>query len=845
MTAGQKLRVSFLGGAGEIGASCALVQAGDTNLLVDCGVRFHGGDALPDLASLGNVRLDAVLVTHAHSDHSGGLPVVADTFPGTPVYATPPTIDLTMILLRDALKLMGTPEFEGEYPLFSGVQLERLQDSLRPVTFDTPLEIGDVRITFHPASHILGAAMIHLETLAGGVLFTGDYSVSPQNTVPALPRPALRADLVVTESTYGNRLHENRATAEERLLGRIGRVVETGGRVLIPAFAVGRAQEVLLILKRGLRRGTLPQVPVFVDGMVRAVCDVYRRHGRYVSRSLAHAIRRDEHPFYTQGIRPVEKPEDRRRVLDAGACVIVASSGMLVGGASTVYASALAGNPQDAILITGYQDEESPGRALLDLAEKEGPRKIVLGGESVDVRCRFDTYGLSAHADRMQMIAFLETLRPLTVVLVHGDREAKESLAAGLSCRDVVSAGNGMEIERSYRGVRSRREGARRKPSRVADLDITAARNLLGPPGDVPLRAREAVQAWFGERVDRDVVERFTGRLVSAGLVRRDDRRPSLLWVLGPGESDLFPEEAALAEELKIENPKGRLLELCTRLRTEPPEVGCDVSGGFHVVSMAIEAGGERLESGPQRAAARKTAEQLAAKALLERYRERLPPSDDVVRIDENEKTELREGNFKGRLLEWSTGRRIQPTPAFERRIVPGGFHIRAKTGLPGGDTVTSRWFGAESEKTAEQAAARDLLDIISRHQGSETAGDIRAENDPAAEKDVRNGAGSADTPDPDRGMPDPRPLLNTLRQTGVIRDFGYTLHDQRGAPHRPIFVMTGWALTAGDERIETDPVEAGSRRTAQREAASALVARLRRAGFLAEPPVDQGDRPG
>ena len=169
-------------------------------------------------------------------------------------------------------------------------------------------------------------------------------------------------------------------------------------------------------------------MPVFVDGMVRAVCAVYGKHEPYVSRHLAHEIRRASHPFYTDMIQPITRPEERHRALATSPCIIVASSGMLAGGPSVAYAQAMVQNPQDAIFLTGYQDEESPGRALLDLAGAEGPKELRLGQATFSVACRFGTYGLSAHADRMQMVSFIEALEPRTVVLVHGDENAKEAL---------------------------------------------------------------------------------------------------------------------------------------------------------------------------------------------------------------------------------------------------------------------------------------------------------------------------------------------------------------------------------------------------------------------------------
>ncbi len=190
----MSIEVSFLGGATTIGASCTMVRVGDTTLVVDCGVRYSGSSALPDLAPLADTAVDAVLLTHAHMDHSGGLPVILEACPAAPVLATPPTIDLVGILLQDALRLMNGPEREAELPLYDERQVERLLATFVPVRYHQPIRVKDIEVRWLPASHILGAAMIHLKTPAGSVLFTGDYSVSAQQTVPALGRPDFQAD---------------------------------------------------------------------------------------------------------------------------------------------------------------------------------------------------------------------------------------------------------------------------------------------------------------------------------------------------------------------------------------------------------------------------------------------------------------------------------------------------------------------------------------------------------------------------------------------------------------------------------------------------------------------------
>jgi Cft2 family RNA processing exonuclease len=819
LTNESEIKISFLGGASEIGASSALIEVGDTRLLIDCGVRFNSESPLPDLSSLHGKAVDAIAVTHAHSDHTGGLPVVCQAYPHLPIYATPPTRDIAMILLGDALKLMGMEDREGEVPLYAGKQVAHVGEAFVPVHHGESVTVGEVTVTFLPAGHILGASMLHLATPAGHVLFTGDYSVSAGLTVPALTRPHLPVDMLVTEATYGERLHEDRDAAETRLVTRVREVVEGGGRVLIPAFAVGRAQEILLILKRALRNHALPEVPVFVDGMVRAVSNAYGRNEKYVSRMLFHEIRKAVHPFYTNGIAPVENPEARKAVLEKGPCVVVASSGMLSGGASSFYASELLANSKDAILITGYQDEESPGRALLSLAETEGAREMKLAGRVVPVSCQLEKYGLSAHADRMQMVGLIESLRPRTVVMVHGSVEAKRALADGLSTGDAVMAENGQTVTRRY-PVRRTRE---RSGPVARRLDLASGRNLLGPPTGTPIPGRRVAEAWYGGKPSAEEVDRLAQDLETLGLVRRDDHRRQMLHVLSPKETDRFPAEAALEEELKRENPKGKLLELSMRQRIEPPDVTHGVEGAFHTATMTMSLGGVPLESGIQRAATKRTAEQLAARALL-RMIDKGKGAVAVVRVTEEEASALKTQNPKGRLLEWCMLRKA-PAPRFEDRAVVDGFHAEVALTLEG-ETIRSGWHAAGTKKMAEQAASKALLAMLEETSGSSES----PPREMPPDKSVARAPSSQATP----GGRDPMMLLNEMRQLQVIGDFGYDLKACTGPSHQPLFTIVGWATLESGERVEAPPVQSAAKKAGRRQAAEALVAELREMGALA-----------
>lgn len=436
------MNISFLGGADEVGASCILLEIGGQRLLVDAGLRpspkTHwdlAGDQLPDLSQIERAGgIDAILVTHAHTDHTGALALVCERYPQAPIYATPVTIALTRVLQQDARHIMQARlEQEGELPLFDDVAVNRLLAAFTPIAFRQRVTLAPGLVaTFFPAGHIAGAAMIGLESDEGRILITGDVSISPQRTVDGARPPAFKPDVVIIESTYGGRLHANRTAEERRLLATINEVTSAGGKVLIPAFALGRAQEILLILAEFQRRAELPPIPIWVDGMVRAVCRAYSTFPE----ALPLALQAREAQFFNDTIRPIERGAQRNELLwQPEPLVIVASSGMLAGGPSLHYTRGLARQPQHAILLTGYQDEESPGRRLQEIATR-GHGVLHIGRDDrLDVRCRLATYALSAHADEAQLINLVETLDPAQVFLVHGDETARQSLAKALRSR--------------------------------------------------------------------------------------------------------------------------------------------------------------------------------------------------------------------------------------------------------------------------------------------------------------------------------------------------------------------------------------------------------------------------
>ncbi len=506
------MNITFLGGADEVGASSILIEIGGQRLLVDAGIRPTpkarwglAGDQLPDLEQIARSGgIDAILVTHAHTDHTGALELVVERYPHVPVYATPVTIELTRVLHQDARRIMQMRlEEEGELPLFDEVATTRLLNAFTPVQLNQPVSLAPgLTATFYLAGHIAGAAMIGLSSSEGRILISGDISISPQRTVDGARPPAFAPDVLILESTYGGRLHANRHAEERRLVETIGEVTAQGGKVLIPAFALGRAQEILLTLGEFQRRGELADVPVWADGMVRAICQSYSSFPD----ALPLALQEQGATFYTARIQPVTSAAQRNALIwEPGPAVIVASSGMLAGGASLAYARTLAGQPQHAILLTGYQDEESPGRRLQELAQR-GRGTLRLGKDKIDVQARLATYSLSAHADTGQLVSFVDALDPAQTFLVHGDQDARHSLAEALKARGravrLPRAGQGFDFNfaQVVRATQMRGVGQGRPVDlrRLWHALQSGSATAFGA-GDL-IALDELAQVWWGER---------------------------------------------------------------------------------------------------------------------------------------------------------------------------------------------------------------------------------------------------------------------------------------------------------------------------------------------------------
>lgn len=299
-----------------------------------------------------------------------------------------------------------------------------IQKGIAGFPFLTPYEISDgFSFTFYPAGHIAGAACINLRTPEGDVFYSGDFSKFRQRTIEGMRIPKLRPDSAIFESTYGNRLHSNRETEENRLIKTVRQCAEKGSKVLIPAFALGRAQEVLLILQSAMKSKRLPVIPVYVDGMVSDINMAYMNHPNDLRLPLTKSITKGRNPLYSENVTAVTTKPTRSELLrQSGCAVFVSSSGMLTGGPSVEYAKTL------------VQDEEAPGRLLQNMMTSiEENRTVTLDGTVLPLRCRIVQVGLSDHSDSIEITSVIDRLSCRRIILVHGDEDAMTALGTALS----------------------------------------------------------------------------------------------------------------------------------------------------------------------------------------------------------------------------------------------------------------------------------------------------------------------------------------------------------------------------------------------------------------------------
>ena len=435
------IRLTFLGSGRQVGRSCLLLQTENSKVLLDCGVDVSssGTDRFPylNVPEFDINTLDAIIISHAHLDHVGLLPYIYKMGYRGPVYMTTPSRDLAALL---ALDFIGVAYKQASKPLFDSTDIKEMVKHSICLNFNEVTDVTpDIRLTFYNSGHVLGSAMCHLNIGNGAhnLLYAADYKYSKTQLLDPAITSFPRVETVITESTYGskNDILPPRKETEAKFIQMVKETVEKGGKVLIPELGLGHAQETVLRVEEAVRNGELPKIPMYIDGMIWDMNAIHTAYPDFLSSKVKSVIFQDNNPFLSDIFKRVGSPTERKEVIEGGPCIVIATSGMLQGGASVEYLKHFADNPTNLMILSCYQGPGSIGRRI-----QEGEKLIPLGeyghgNEVLKVNLRVEILtGLSTHAGRNEIIAFFNNMRPRPkrIIINHGEVSKSLDLASAL-----------------------------------------------------------------------------------------------------------------------------------------------------------------------------------------------------------------------------------------------------------------------------------------------------------------------------------------------------------------------------------------------------------------------------
>jgi len=432
------IRLSALGGFREVGRSCILIQTRDSNVLLDCGLNVgNPNDKFPffDVPQFSVRDLDAVIITHAHLDHCGLVPFLYKYGYCGPVYSTLPTRNLSTMLQLDFIQICekeGTPSPYSKRDVKSTV-LHTIPLSWGKVTDIAP----DIKLTLHNSGHILGSSMIHLHFGKGdyNFVYTGDFKFQKTRLLEKAAVKFPRVESLLIESTYGGPQDRipSRQESEKELKQILNSTLKRGGKVLIPVLAVGRAQELLIVLEEYISKGFIDKVPIFIDGLISEATAIHTANPDFLSSDLREKIlHQGKNPFLSDYFETVSAQEERLDIIKGGPCIIMATSGMLIGGPSVQYLKGLANDSKNSLIFVSYQVSGTLGSRI-----QRGFREfqyIDAKGRTQLVRLNIKVFtleGFSGHSSRSQISQFLRRIqpRPKSIIVNHGEESKCISLS--------------------------------------------------------------------------------------------------------------------------------------------------------------------------------------------------------------------------------------------------------------------------------------------------------------------------------------------------------------------------------------------------------------------------------
>ncbi len=436
------IRITWLGGARQVGRSCLFLQTPESRILVDCGVNVAGQtneDMYPHLEApeFKIDELDAVIISHAHVDHIGFLPYLYKFGYRGPVYMTTPCRDVGALLLLDYIKLM---QHEGKEPIFDVDDVKEMVKHTICLDYEEVSDVTpDVRITLYNAGHILGSALVHMHIANGlhNIVYTGDMKFGRSELLEPASWVFPRLETLIMESTYGGADNILPALKEEAdyLRQIITETIARGGKVLMPVLGSGKAQDMMIMIENLVRSGQMKEVPVYIDGMVWDVTAIHTAYPEFLNHNIRKQIfHKDTNPFLAPYFKRVGSQKERLQIVEEeGPCVILATSGMLVGGPSVEYLKHLAENPKNSLVFTSYQAEGSLGKRIRE-GEREFSFMSGMKQETVKVNMEIHRVEVSDHSDRKQLMNFVGRCepRPKKAILVHGEVSRMLDLASSL-----------------------------------------------------------------------------------------------------------------------------------------------------------------------------------------------------------------------------------------------------------------------------------------------------------------------------------------------------------------------------------------------------------------------------
>ncbi len=434
-------RITALGGYREVGRSCTLLHTRDSRILIDCGADVSSEDNgtpylnAPELLPLDNI--DSIVLTHAHLDHCGIIPALYKYGFDGPVYCTAPTRDLAALLQLDYIKVSVS---EAKDPPYKSSHIREAVKHTIPLEYGETTDIApDIRLTMHNAGHILGSAVAHMHIGDGdyNIVFTGDIKYDKTWLFNQAVNRFPRAETVVIESTYGgyNDLQPSRLDAVEQLKDILIQHIDYAeGKVLVPVFAVGRSQEVMLVIEEAMRKGDVKEAPVYLDGMIWEATAIHTAYPEFLNNKLKKKIfQEDENPFMSPIFHRVDSMDMRKEICDSSEpAIVLATAGMMNGGPVLEYFKAWGDDPESAIVFVGYQAAGTIGDRI-----QKGYDHVTLteNGQPIDIKAKLRVHtceGFSGHSDRIQLLHYISGMKPSPnrVIMGHGEEGKCTNLAS-------------------------------------------------------------------------------------------------------------------------------------------------------------------------------------------------------------------------------------------------------------------------------------------------------------------------------------------------------------------------------------------------------------------------------